>query len=810
MASSTGLKRLAVASLCVWCVAAAAPRPESVCRVAKAAIDRGDYAGALAAIETQLARGSLTREDAERLRPYRALASIGFGDWPRVAAIATPELPRSLQTSEAAVVRLRVLAIASYNLLKSRDAERYLDAARRLAERAQPQLVPSVLLDRAQMARLFPAGVRERDARAALARVLHDPVFEARTLGTLSRIVASQERFGEAIDYGERALKLALEHRLTSTIEKTETNLGWYWNELGDTELAVAHLSRAAAITARYGLREDRIAALLKLGESELEGGDYPGAQRDLSLALEGAKSISSPRLGLALSDLAQLAFERGDLAAARQANGRAILFNQKAQEEDAVLQSRVLDARILAAEGAVEAARRELTSVIVAATQKPIRWEAQTVLAQLYASSQQHAAAERAFRDAMATADEARADVTKGELRISFPQVSKELYDAYIDFAIANGRARDALQIAELDRARTLAEGLQQRGVVPVRAEPERIARESDSVILAYWLGGRRSWVWATSGKRTRVAELPAANVIERALDDYQALLESSRGTLEASRARGEELYNMLVAPVAEELHDAARISIVADGRLAAFNFETLVEPRQHRYWIEDVSIEYAPSLAFIGRRAPPPREIGNMLLVVNGAPPDESFPLLLHAGEEADAVRRHFVRVTSLTGRAATPAAYQASAPNSYAFLHFVAHGVATRQRPLDSCVILGRGDSGYKLYARSIVRQPLTARLVTISACDGAGRRSFKGEGLVGLAWAFLGAGAHEVIAALWEVNDDATPQLMDHLYAGITAGRPPADALRDAKLQMLRSDGVFRKSRYWAPFVIYSGS
>ena len=68
------------------------------------------------------------------------------------------------------------------------------------------------------------------------------------------------------------------------------------------------------------------------------------------------------------------------------------------------------------------------------------------------------------------------------------------------------------------------------------------------------------------------------------------------------------------------------------------------------------------------------------------------------------------------------------------------------------------------------------------MTISSCHGAGRRAFAGEGLVGLAWAFLRAGAHEVIAALWEVNDTSTVSLMDTMYRSIHDGHAPADALR----------------------------
>jgi CHAT domain-containing protein len=121
-----------------------------------------------------------------------------------------------------------------------------------------------------------------------------------------------------------------------------------------------------------------------------------------------------------------------------------------------------------------------------------------------------------------------------------------------------------------------------------------------------------------------------------------------------------------------------------------------------------------------------------------------------------------------------------------------------------------VLSEESASHNLYARDIARTPLDARLVTISACDSAGTRTYSGEGLVGLSWAFLRAGAQEVIAALWEVNDASTAQLMDRLYAGIAAGESPADALRAAKLAMLRSDTIYRRPFYWAPFVIYSGS
>jgi len=106
--------------------------------------------------------------------------------------------------------------------------------------------------------------------------------------------------------------------------------------------------------------------------------------------------------------------------------------------------------------------------------------------------------------------------------------------------------------------------------------------------------------------------------------------------------------------------------------------------------------------------------------------------------------------------------------------------------------------------------VVTHPLHANLVTISSCYGAGTRFYTGEGLIGLSWSFLRAGARNVVGALWAVSDTSTPSFMDDFYDQLTRGESPEVGLRAAKLHMLHSTGVFRKPFYWAPFQLYTGS
>jgi CHAT domain-containing protein len=379
-------------------------------------------------------------------------------------------------------------------------------------------------------------------------------------------------------------------------------------------------------------------------------------------------------------------------------------------------------------------------------------------------------------------------------------------MFDAYVDFLIRSNKVYAALTVTETIRAQTLEEGLAAT-TTPGRAiDPRAIAKQSGATILSYWLGRERSFLWVITPASVTAHALPPDTKIETEVERYRRDLEETRPTLELSGARGEALFRMLAAPAS--IGKDSRVIVIADGRLHALNFETLVAPSPRRYWIEDVIVTNASSLQLLARKRTARSAAAAMLLV--GNPPASEFPPLPRAGEEMASIARHFDRRTILAGAKATPSAYRRATPEKFDFVHFVAHGVATRKRPLDSAVILARDANGHKLFARDIVLQRLSARLVTISSCHGAGTRTFSGEGLVGLAWAFLGAGAEQVIAALWEVNDSATPELMDRMYAGIRAGRDPAVALRDAKLTLVRGKGAYRKAVYWAPFVLYSGS
>jgi CHAT domain-containing protein len=237
--------------------------------------------------------------------------------------------------------------------------------------------------------------------------------------------------------------------------------------------------------------------------------------------------------------------------------------------------------------------------------------------------------------------------------------------------------------------------------------------------------------------------------------------------------------------------------------------NFETLIAPgKAPRYWLESVSVRVAPSLTLLHEREHVKDPIDSLYLV-GGTKPPPPFAELPGSQDEIDSIGHLFRSAKPLVsaGDEATPSRFLQSDPGRFSLIHLSAHAVAVKENPLDSSIILtpDKPRGNFRLYARDLAALKLHAGLVTLSACQGAGAKAVPGEGLVGLTWAFLSAGAHNVVAGLWNVPDKGSAALMKRFYSGLKRGETPGEALRGAKLAMLHEQAA---PYYWAAFQLYS--
>ena len=695
----------------------------------------------------------------------------------------------------------------------------------------------------------------------AFARSHGDVLLESHALLNLGNASLAQERYDEAIDRSEagyQAAKAAGARRLELI---TRGNIGWAYYKLGDSDKALELFAESDNLASQLGDVWSQANELTNIGYIYLDHNKFDQAAQSFQRALALAQGIGAKKYVYnVLRVLARLSLQRGDLVNASHYAQHAVeIARQDGIHLDELypmlVQGQIAASRsdFAAAENIFHGVERDKICPVF------LKWEAEHSLARLYEDENRPDSADREYRSALSTFEAARDEVRHEDSQLSFLTNASRIYDDYVHFLVIHGKTDDALRWADYSRARTLAEGLgllaKGTSTGPPLLNPQRIARRADGAVLFYWLGERQSYLWAITPQKTSLLTLPPGAEIDAAVGRYRKALGGPQDVLESADQDGRWLFRTLIEPAQTLLKKDARVFVIPDGSLNNLNFETLLVsgpmlsgqklsgPKLH-YWIEDVTIANASSLRVLGAsrasngKGKEKRDRG-LLLVGNSVAPNDKYPELPRAAAQMESVARHFPAAEQriFTRDQATPAAYLASSPEQFSYIHFVAHGTASRLSPLDSAIVLSKialsktalsktalsktalsktapsggnaEDDSFKLYARDIIRRPLRADLVTISACYGAGERAYSGEGLVGLSWAFLRAGAHNVVAALWEATDASTEKLMDKFYDELDKGAGPDAALRTAKLSLLRGRG-FHNPFYWAPFQLYAGS
>ena len=380
----------------------------------------------------------------------------------------------------------------------------------------------------------------------------------------------------------------------------------------------------------------------------------------------------------------------------------------------------------------------------------------------------------------------------------------------AALDAAVlwAERRKAAALALATTDAARPpapLDRAALQRRLDPREALVDYIV--TDSLVAAVVLTDRSAAV-----VRLPITQDSARLLVERL---RRPLVTTFAGRLDLSRAPydlalAHALYAALVGPLEPALAGRDRWFIIPDGPLYALSFEALVTSAPAEspdyaaasYLLDRVQVSYLPAAQFLS----PPADRGGTLagarvLAVAGNAPGSA--------REVAAIRGAFspARVRVLSLDTATETAVRAAA-GPYAIIHLATHAEVNNSDPLASHLRLARdgANDGY-LHGNEITMTRWRARLVVLSACETIGGRLYEGEGLMGLARAFLAGGAKAVAATQWPVGA-ASADMMDTFYRELAAGSTPDAALRDAQMALRRAPATSHPF-YWGGFVLVRG-
>ncbi len=352
------------------------------------------------------------------------------------------------------------------------------------------------------------------------------------------------------------------------------------------------------------------------------------------------------------------------------------------------------------------------------------------------------------------------------------------------------------------------------------------------------------------------RGVDLGPAAAIDRSIDALRQVVRDP--TRPDVKARGRALYDLLVRPLQMSYGGASRLLVSPDGGLNLLPFEALVD-EHGRYLIESFSISYlssgrdllriqvprvhrsvpvivadphygepAPAGAGPSRRKQPLHRAQHRSVTTAVDSSELYFAALANTAEEARSIKRLFPDAVLLTGQRATKAEFmRLDAPR---MLHIASHGFfledasrggapasasdasATVENPLlRSGIALAGANLGHDARSNGILTALEASgldlwgtKLVTLSACDTGVGEVRNGEGVYGLRRAFLLAGTETLVMSLWPLSDYIARETMVTYYTGLRAGLGRGEALRQAKLAMLKRK-VRQHPFYWASFI-----
>jgi CHAT domain-containing protein/Tfp pilus assembly protein PilF len=373
----------------------------------------------------------------------------------------------------------------------------------------------------------------------------------------------------------------------------------------------------------------------------------------------------------------------------------------------------------------------------------------------------------------------------------------------------------------------------------------------DKETLLLQYFLGEKRSFIWAITQETITSYQLPAKDAIEPAVRDFiRQVITSRRGNFKQLSQASETLYKMILSPVEEQLN-YRRLAIVSDGILHYIPFAALSQPfnsseKEYQPIIEKYEIVNLPSASTLSilrqeiQQKPAPKTIAIFADPVFSSDDNRlqnptsiehetweqyqlnraSRQLDIGVWNRLPATRIEAEAILSLVPKsesyytfdfAANRTAVTDPQLNQYQMIHFATHGLFNSVNPELSGIILsmvdqqGNSHNGF-LRLHDIFNLNFSADLVVLSACKTGLGKQVWGEGLVGLTRGFMYAGTPRVLVSLWNVDDVATAEMMTRFYRLMLQEKLSATAaLKQAQLEM-QTETEWKSPYYWAAFTL----
>ena len=389
-------------------------------------------------------------------------------------------------------------------------------------------------------------------------------------------------------------------------------------------------------------------------------------------------------------------------------------------------------------------------------------------------------------------------------------------VYEGLLACLLETGAVEEAFRISDKSHAGILNTEL---GTPELDLSLLRELLRDDQAIIEYFWGEEQVFAFVVKKNSLHTFAFSATDSLERALLRFYNFQKSNKNTdsdLETFMADSRFIYQNLLDSLQPLLPE--HCVIVPSGLLHFIPFETLLydEPMdgvdlgKPPYWVQKHFISYAPSAAFwlAGKLAPDMAHHKNcyaFLLEFKDDP--RGWGLLASSREEVEGVAK-YCRFKVCEGAEASVDNFNELYPRAWV-LHLSTHATASPyEREGSQIVFQYRGEGRSEVELDELLKLKSRAAMVVLSACKSNIGQVYRGEGVWGLARAFLQSGSRSVVTSLWEVDGKSSAELMKSFYFFLVEGKEKDEALTLAKREFFEHSPS-RTGRFphaWASFIV----
>ena len=704
----------------------------------------------------------------------------------------------------------------------------------------------------------FPKAIEYHERHLKISKEVEDRAGEGRAycnLGNAFRILGD---FQKAIEYHERHLRISKEAGDRAGEGRAYCNIGNAYESLGDFQKALEYHKRHFKITKEVGDRAGKGKAYGNLGNAFTNLGDFEKAIDYHERHLKNSKEVGDRAgQGRAYSSLGNFYDSLGDFQ-------KAIEYHERHLKISIEVGDRTGKGRAYCNIGnafrnlgdfqkVIEYHQRHL-KISKEVGDRAGEGKAYGNLGNAYYSLGDLQKAVQCYKNSVIAFDHIRRNlISNDEWKITLKSTYDHINLRLWELQFKEGKVIEALLTADQGRAQALNDLLEFKyGLKGPRPEIGTLsARPSDfpsylpsnTAFIGINKGGIVLWV-NEKGKEIKTRR----TLIDNSVTTYfQSLLETTRkeiGVIADVNCEDRSLrnpndkklaeegsikpkshsssfetnslqtfYNVVIDPILDLLQ-GDEVVIVPQGPLYLAPYSAFMDSKS-KYLCETFRIRLLPSLSSLRliQNCPADWHSKTGALLVGDPWVQEvvyegmTLGQLQWAEKEVQMIGK-ILQTEPLVGKQATKDEVLRRI-SSVALVHIAAHGkmetgeialAPNTTRSLSANPTM----EDYLLTMKDVLNAQIRARLVVLSCCHSA-RGEVKSEGVVGIARAFLGAGARAVLVSLWAIDDEATMEFMKVFYQHLVHGRSASEALNKAIKSMRESDR-FNAVKYWAPFVL----